>query len=236
LNWSYIFKNLPDNLDWRHFGIERVLVVSPVVGHLVSWAMGLPVHIMNAGINTQLYYYDPSAKQPMICYIKRKAAHISEIRKMLRARNPALVDNLEWRAIDGLPEEAYADVIRSSALFLNLSPAEGWITSCLEAMRSGTFVAGYNSVGGKDLLVGNGAAQNAILAPNQDYLTLCLRIEPFLKDLLVSDLLQWEHVRQNGLKLAARMTMETEENSIIAFWNTIVDGTRRPTGCLETNT
>lgn len=227
LNWDYIFKTLPDNLDWRHFGIERVLVVSPIVGQLVSWAMGLPVHILNSGINTQLYSFNPEIKRPRICYIKRKAACISEIRKMLRARNSDLIERLEWIAMEGLPERDYADLMQSSTLFLNLSPAEGWITSCLEAMGSGTFVAGYNSVGGKDLLIGNGNGQNAILAPNQDYMTLCLRIEPFLKDLLASNLQQWEHIRQNGLELAARMTMEAEENSIIAFWNNIVDVSRQ---------
>jgi hypothetical protein len=226
LNWDYIFKTLPDNLDWRHFGLERVLVVSPIVGQLVSWAMGLPVHILNSGINTQLYNYNPAIKRPRICYIKRKATCISEIRKMLRARNPAFIDKLEWIAMEGLPEQEYADLIRSSTLFLNLSPAEGWITSCLEAMGSGTFVAGYNSVGGKDLLIGNGNGQNAILAPNQDYMTLCQQIEPFLKDLLASNLQQWEHIRQSGLELAARMTMEAEENSIIAFWKNIVDVSR----------
>ncbi|MEJ2041362.1 MAG: DUF268 domain-containing protein, partial [Desulfosarcinaceae bacterium] len=86
LNWDYVFKTLPEGLDWRAFDIERALVVSPVIGHMISWSMQLPFHILDTSIDRDLYYYDPSCKKPVVVYIQRKAVCIDPLRKLRAAR------------------------------------------------------------------------------------------------------------------------------------------------------
>lgn len=219
LNWHYIFSTLPDGVDWRHMNIERVLVVSPIIGKLVSWAMGLPVHVLRSSIDHQRYYYEPHAKKPQIAYIKRKAHHVEKLRRLLGTRNRDFIKRIDWRGLEGLSEDRYAAEIRKSALFLNLSAAEGYPTSCLEAMAAGAMVAGYDAVGGREILCGHGADQNCILAPNGDYVSLAYALEPVLRDLLQGRSQGAAAIRSNARKAVSDITLENERQSLLSFWD-----------------
>ncbi len=219
LSWSYIFSNLPDNVDWRNFNIERVMVVCPVIGDLISWSMGLPIHLLDFAINPDLYHYRLEDKRNKIVYIQHKARDIDAFRRLLAARNPDYVNNFEWTALNGLSETEYAAQLREASIFLNLSTAEGLVTGCLEAMLAGCVVAGFNSIGGRDVLIGEGKRQNSIMAQNGDYVSLAYRIEPLLKDLLNNNRHSWETIIQNGISAVAQHTPAVEEKSVVDFWN-----------------
>ena len=219
LSWSYIFSNLPDNVDWRNFNIERVMVVCPVIGDLISWSMGLPIHLLDFAINPDFYYYRPQDKRNKIVYIQHKAKDIDAFRRLLAARNPDYVNKFEWTALTGLSETEYAAQVREASIFLNLSTAEGLVTGCLEAMLAGCVVAGYNSIGGQDVLIGDGNRQNCVMAQNGDYVSLAYRIEPLLKDLLNNNRHSWESIIQNGISTVAHHTPAVEEKSVVDFWN-----------------
>ena len=219
LSWSYIFSTLPDRMDWRDFNIERVLVVSPVIGEMISWSMGLPTHVIDFSINPDLYHYRPEIKTRKIVYIQNKAQDIDAFRRLLAARNPDYVNKFEWMALKDLNEADYAAQIREASIFLNLSTAEGLLNSCFEAMSAGCIIAGFNSVGGQDVLLGQGKGQNSILAPNGDYVSLAYRIEPLLKDLLDNNRQPWDPIIQSGIKGIAHHTPAAEEKSVVDFWN-----------------
>ena len=219
LSWSYIFSMLPDGMDWRNFNIERILVVCPTIGEMITWSMGLPTHLIDFAINPNLYHYRAENKKRQIAYIQNKARDIDAFRRLLSARNPNYVRHFEWVALKDLNETDYAVRIRESSIFLNLSTAEGLLNSCFEAMAAGCIVAGFNSVGGQDMLVGQGALQNSIVAQNGDYVSLAYRIEPLLQDLLNNNRQPWEQIIQNGINRAARHTPAAEEKSVIDFWN-----------------
>ena len=228
LNWDYIYKNLPDGVDWREFNIERVLAVSPVIGKMIHWAMRLPVHVLKSSIDRELYYADNAAKKPRIAYIARKTTQVGSLKRMLASRNPAYVQKIEWSGLEGLPQTAYAAKIREASIFLNLSMAEGYPTSCLEAMAAGTLVAGYDSVGGRDVLSGSGGGQNSLLAPMGDYVSLAFALEPVLDALLAGPLLEWESVLNNASRTVGDLTLENEAGSLIAFWSGICSGVVEP--------
>ena len=221
LSWSYIFSMLPDGMDWRGFNIERVLVVCPYIGEMISWSMGLPTHLIDFAINPDLYHYRPEIKKRKIAYIQHKARDIDAFRRLLAARNPDYVNSFEWTALRDFNEADYAAQIRESSIFLNLSTAEGLLNSCFEAMSAGCIIAGFHSVGGQDVLIGEGERQNSILAENGDYVSLAYRIEPLLKDLLKNKRQPWEPIIQNGLQGLARHTPDAEEKSVVDFWNHI---------------
>ena len=224
LNWKYIYSS-PGSLrddDWRTFGVRHVLVNSPFIGEMVEWAMHIPWHLTTMGIDPTLYQYVPGAKVPQISYIARKAPAVQELQTLLRSRNPAYVNALAWKALSGLSQADYAREIRRSQLFLNLSHAEGFPFSLVEAMRAGTLVAGYNSVGGQRELVGDGPRQNCILAENLDYVTLARRLELLLDDMLRGDLSRWAPVIQNGIELSRPFTLEEEERTACQAWQEIL--------------
>jgi len=219
LSWSYIFSTLPDGMDWRDFNIERVLVVCPAIGEMISWSMGLPTHLIDFAINPDLYHFRPENKKRKIAYIQHKAKDIDAFRRLLAARNPDYVRKFEWVALKDLNEADYAARIRESSIFLNLSIAEGLLNSCFEAMSAGCIVAGFNSVGGQAELVGEGDGQNSILAPNGDYVSLSYKIEPLVRDLLDKNRQPWERIILNGIKRIAHHTPAAEEKSVIDFWH-----------------
>lgn len=221
LSWCYVYDNLPDGTDWRTLKVERVLTNSSVIGEFIAWAMRLPVHLFRWGINPQLYYYSPQEKTRQLTYILRKAGAMHELMRLLRSRDPRFIDQFTWKGLEGLDEADYAREVRRSAIFLNMSQAEGLCCSVLEAMRSGTLVAGFNSVGGKRDLIGDGDGQNCILAENLDYITLAYKMEPLLNDLLADNLSRWERIRDNAMAATAPYTPEAEEQSVLAMWKNI---------------
>ncbi len=95
-------------------------------------------------------------------------------------------------------------------------------------MSTGAIVAGFNSVGGQNMLVGYGNNQHCILAENGDYATLAYRVEPLFKDLLSGDMRPWQRIVDAGRNLAAPHTPEAEEKSVMAFWKSVLDNTRYP--------
>jgi hypothetical protein len=224
LNWDYIFKALPPGTDWRAFNIERVIAVSSPIAQMVSWSMGLPTHVLESSIDHRLYYFDRSNKQPHVVFIARKATHADRLKGLLGARNPAFTHDFKWMGLDGFSEKEYADHIRRAAVFLNLSMAEGYPTSCLEAMASGTLVAGYRSMGADTLLCGQGPGQNCLLTPIGDYPALAFALEPFLTALCNGEMSMWNQVLSNGLETVSGLTAEAEAHVLISFWQEICSG------------
>jgi glycosyltransferase involved in cell wall biosynthesis len=222
LSWVYVYSTLPDGVDWRNFNIERVLAFSPVIADMIHWSMGLPVHLLASSIDHHLYHYDSTAKQMQISYIHRKAEHVTKLQAMLASRNPDYLNKFKWVELDGLSQEAYAAQIRRSAIFLVTSLAEGFPTSCLEAMAAGALVAGYDAVGGKEILSPNGRGQTAILAPNGDYAALAYKLAPALNDFLAGQPNQWHPMIERGRQTAFHHTPEKETSSLLAFWKGVL--------------
>jgi len=218
LSWSYLFETLPDKKDWRHFNIERAMVVSPFIGKLIQWSMKIPVHFIVAGLNNSLYFHKPETKKKWISYIQRKADIVPYLKRILFARNPKYLEQIQWIPLENYSEKDYAAIIRQSSIFLNVSTAEGLVSSCLKAMRCGTIVAGFDSIGGVDTLTGVGPYQNSILAQTGDYISLAYALEPLLIDLLSGHLTRWKKIIENGLKTTAQYTYEAEEKSLVEFW------------------
>jgi len=218
LSWSYLFETLPDNKDWRHFNIERAIVVSPFIGKLIQWSMNIPVHLIIAGLNDALYFQDRSAKKIWISYIQRKANLVPYLKRILYARNPNYLNMIQWIPLENYSEKDYAAIIRQSSIFLNISTAEGLVSSCLKAMRCGTIVAGFDSIGGVDTLKGAGPDQNSILAQTGDYISLAYALEPLLIDLISGHFNQWGFLIENGLQTTLKYTYQAEEKSLVEFW------------------
>ncbi len=224
LNWDYVYKDLEPGKNWRSFNIERVITVSAPIAEMITWAMDLPTHLLSSSIDTNLYYVDPGAKRPHVAYIARKGHHAELLKRLIDLRISEISHDLKWIGLHSLSEAEYAKEIRKSAVFLNLSMAEGYPTSCLEAMASGTLVAGYASIGKGSLLRGDGSGQNCLLAPIGDYISLAQTLAPLLEEMAAGNMGRWNPILSNGIKTASGLTEEKEERSLIEFWQTVRSG------------
>ncbi len=223
LNWRYPYRSLSGLDDWRTYGVERIITHSSFIGEFLTRAMSLPSHVVAWGIDPRLYYYRAEEKTAQIVFIRRKQDHVEELQRVLQSRNPAFIERIAWKGLHDLAEVDYARELRRSWVFLNLSHAEGLPCSLLKAMRAGTFVAGYNSVGGQRELIGDGERRNCILAENLDYPTLARRLEPLLTDLLAGNADGWAVLRENALAASAPYTPEAEEASVVGLWREILE-------------
>jgi hypothetical protein len=223
LNWRYVYSGLGDGCDWRDFNIERVITYSPHIGDFVAWAMGLPVHQFQISIDPQLYYCQPNEKMAQISFLTRKQGEMAELRRVLWSRNRRFIDEINWMGLDNLSEAEYARQIRRSSIFINMSPFEGLHIPVLEAMRSGTLVAGYNSVGTQREMIGAGEKQNCILAETMDYITLAQKLEPALLDLLGGNMNRWSGILKNGLDATTGYTPQAEDTSVLSMWTKILN-------------
>ena len=222
LSWKYVYQTLQDFQDWRAFNIQKVLVNSFFVGDMIRWAMNISTIHATIGVNPLLYKYEPEKKTAQVSFIKRKAICFEEFQRILYSRNPAFIEKITWRGMEGLDETDYAREIRQSRVFLNLSTAEGFPHSMMEAMRAGTLVAGYNSVGGQRELINSGPEQNCILAETMDYITLAQKLEPVLLDVINGNMNRWNTIIRNGVEYSKKFTPEEQERTVVLAWKEIL--------------
>lgn len=221
LNWDYVYKDLQPGSNWRTFNIERVITVSAPIAQMISWAMDLPTHVLSSGIDPDLYYVEPEAKRAHIVYIARKGAHADYLKRMLGSHNLIFRNKFKWIGLHKLSETEYSEEVRKAAVFLNLSMAEGYPTSCLEAMASGALVAGYASMGRGSPLIGEGPGRNCLLAPIGDYISLARALAPLLAEMAAGEMGRWNSILANGINTVSGLTLEAEERALIRFWRNI---------------
>jgi glycosyltransferase involved in cell wall biosynthesis len=184
------------------------------------------VHQLDFSVDPALYFA-PEGKERQIAWMGRKGVNVEPLKRALRSRRAAFVDALEWKGLDGLPRAAYAAEIRRSAVFLSLSSTEGIGISMVEAMGAGCLVAGYDGVGARGVVVGEGPERNAILVQGGDYASLAYALEPVLGALLAGNLSPWRGIVEAGQAMAARHTPESEARSVLEFWSrTLAEGPR----------
>jgi len=115
LNWSYIYNFLPDDEDWRDYGIERVITVSPFIKDFIEWSMDLPVNLVDSSIDPKLYYYKAEEKALQITFFHRKSIDlINPLKRIMRSKDSTFVSKIKWRGLNDLPLDRYAMEIRKS--------------------------------------------------------------------------------------------------------------------------
>ena len=222
LSWTYVFGGLPERVNWRNFNIERIIGDSEFTTEMVGWAMNLPSHCIVNQLNEKLYYRQPLAeKKKKIVFIKRKGQQVPLLMSILHSKNPDFIDKFQWLALDGLNEEDFASHVREASVFLNMSLAEGLAHSCFEAMRCGTILCGYSSIGGQRSFIGGGDQQNALIAETGDYLSLAWLMEPLLNDLLNDQYEEWQSILEQAYNDTLHMTSENFEKELISFWKKV---------------
>lgn len=235
LNLFCIYRVIANHIegyhDWKSIGIDFVLTNSKYTADFVSWAMRLPTYVVKSNIDPEYFFFEKEKKRLQIIFIHRKKGHVQILKRVLASRNKAFVEKFIWKGLEGLSINDYAQEVRASSIFLNLSLKGGFPTAGFEAMRSGTIYAGYNAGGGKGELIGDGDNQNCILAENDDYVALAQKLEPLLLDLIQNNAKlshNWQNIIANGLQLSDAHNPKTEQQSVLDFWAPYVTPDHQP--------
>jgi len=165
LSWAPAYNRLQPGERWQDLGVNHVITPSPLIQRYLAWSMDVTVTLIPEVVEATRYFYQPTLKQPQISYTTRKDPSGEWLRGLLTRKTPALTA-YTWTALRNLSEDEYAQHLRTSQLYLATTMQEGTHISVLEAMACSCLVVGYSGIGGKDYLVGDGAAQNAILVEN----------------------------------------------------------------------
>lgn len=219
LNWAYVFRSLKERVTWRDFNIERVLGASEYTTEMIAWAMKLPSHVIVNQINEKLYYRSPlESKKKKIVFISRKGQQVPLLMRALHSRNPDFINKFEWVGLEGVSEEEFARHVREASIFLNVSMEEGLAHACFEAMRSGTLLCGYSSIGGQRTFIGGGENQNSIISETGDYLSLAWLMEPLLEDLIEGNYSEWQTILDQAYSDTQHMNKENFHKQITTLW------------------
>lgn len=220
LSWSYIYENLETGYSWPDYGVVQAITNSNVVRGFIEWAMDIPVFKINVPVDHDIFHYDPEAKENMITYMAHRNNQGSLVEKIFQ-HPPRLSPVWKWSAINNLPLEKYAEILRRSNIFVTTGLKEGMPGPILEAMAAGAIIVGYGGVGGNEYIVPEGPDQNAFKVENHDYASLCRKLE------LVMSLIEYEDpiipmIRKNALDRVKSLTFEAEKDSLKEFWDNFI--------------
>lgn len=122
--------------------------------------------------------------------------------------------NWTFVPIDRKSEEEVAQILKSSAIFLNFSSQEGFGLPPLEALFCGCFVIGYHGQGGKEFMY----PTCTTLIENGDILDFAKAIEALASDFERNEKEMMAKGRENAEALRTKYSVEQEESDILNAW------------------
>lgn len=109
----------------------------------------LTIRRVRYGFDPNLFYFPSEPKKKQIAFMPRKNRQdVDQVINILRLRGT--VSDFELIAIDGMPEQQVAQVMRKSMMFLSFGHPEGCAMPPSEAMACGCVVVGYHGRGASE--------------------------------------------------------------------------------------
>jgi len=221
LSHSYIFPSIPLGESWKDYGVEAVITPSKTIKDLISWSMGIEnIFHIGTSIDHQIFNFDPKNKILKISYIKRKDSGTEIIEKIIKSKN-SIYRDIKFEKIEDLPLLDYAEVLKTSDIYITTSPHEGINRSVLEAMACGCICLGYHGIGSKDYICESGENQNFILAENMNYIELSKLLANTIDQILQKETVI-SKIRKNALTTASEFDQNSESDSVINFWSQFI--------------
>jgi hypothetical protein len=127
--------------------LAGILTVSQDSKNLLEHTFpGIPVHITRPVVDSSRFHPGSEPGRRFAYFPSRRTAEQHQLLHVLRERG------FDWEPvpISGMSETEVADTLRSCALFLSFSDADGFGLPPAEAMASGCYVVGYAGGGGTE--------------------------------------------------------------------------------------
>lgn len=204
--------------DWRHYGIEGVIVSTEKARDFLELAGWKSAPLVPCSID--LARFQPSLKKLQIAYMPRKRyLDASIIRFVLPRRFPELA-SVPWIELDGLHQNEVARILGETAVFLALGEHESLGLPALEAMSAGALVVGYHGDG--DLSLAE-ASSSALWASEPDQaVEMLARVLTWLRE----GSPEAERQLQVAHRYVMNYSIERRDRALLGCWKQIMD--KRP--------
>ena len=154
-NWAFLHSGLPHGVRWQQLPVKFIAVSQPV-----SWFLQEIAHLQVEGVvrpSLDGKLFAPSGKSGKtlrIAWMPRKNKALAEQIKTVTevALGGKNHPPLEWVEIHRMSQEAVAEELGKSHIFLCTGFPEGLALPPLEAMASGCLVVGFSGFGGWDYM------------------------------------------------------------------------------------
>jgi glycosyltransferase involved in cell wall biosynthesis len=221
-NVYFSFKGYPADprsiaFPYRARDVVATLVVSEDSKQFIQYAFpDVPVHRVRWSIDPFRFHVGDE-KERRIAYMPRRgAADAAHVLTTLAARNA--LDGYEIVRIEGVNDEAVAQCLRQTLIFLSLGYHEGLPLPPAEAMACGAIVVGYDGFGGREYML----PEFSFPVPTADLMQFATTLEHVLA--LHED--QPERLRERSLEAAAfiaeHYSPQQEERELLSAWSSVL--------------
>jgi len=126
--------------------------------------------------------------------------------------------NWEYLELKDFSHEEVSEIMKESALFINLNCLEGFNVTVTEAMAAGTVVLCYEAYSGKDYLKDK---ENAYVFPNNYVYPLINKLIELVRSY---DEMQNEfaNMRKNAYNTALKFTEQETEKALLSFYHKVL--------------
>ncbi len=205
-----ILHNVPEAIDYRALGYEGAMAVMPHICEIVADHFGLRPRLVPPFVAPHFFADESELTGPRPHklllvgkpeYLKAGYLDYDIARKVLQRQIDRLAEGggPRWQLMEpsGLSHRDFAQLMKQSALMLNVNTLESFNATVPEAMAAGCVVFCYEAYGGRDYLR---AGENAHVWPNN-------HIYPLLGQLC--DLLAHYEERQAQLAVMRKAAADT---------------------------
>lgn len=184
---------------------------------------GLKVLKVDPGVDGDVFTYNPLRnKKRIISCVQKSPPLLLTLYHALQSRAAAGLNNLkdfEWVFLSERTEQEVAGVLRDSLLFVFTAIEEGLGRMPVEAMSSGSLVAGFES------------------GPMKEYLPPESRFEvgdmkgmaEFIESVAASfpeSVSRWQHLSEVGRQNSLAYSLKRQETSVVGAWEQILSAAR----------
>ena len=183
-----ILKDFARAIDYSDLGFSFCLAVLPHVKEIVDQHYGLEAHIVPPYVAPYFLATDSELDTPrkrtIVLYANRSYTEAGYpdfgiVRAILERAVTDELRDWELRTLEGLSHEATAELLKESAILVNVNVLEAFNTTVPEAMAAGCIAVCYDAYGGRDFLVNN---QNSFCFPNNHVYPLVNKVLRLARD------------------------------------------------------
>lgn len=202
---------------YRDPDLLGVLTVSADSRRYLAYAFPeAPLFRIRPSIDPAVFYPAPG-KLDQIAYMPRKFSEdIRQVLNLLKFRG--VLQEYRLAAMEGIPPDEVARVLRQSKVFLHFAAQEGFGLPAAEAMACGCPVVGFHGQGGREFL----RRPFAWPTPAGDAVSLCAAVEKVLDGWRRAPAAMERQGQAAAAFIAGRYSPERERAELLKAWREIL--------------
>lgn len=209
-NWPQLYKRMKPKdtkKGYTDLGYDKVMYCGDYIGSQLDREPADKLHLVRNYIDHEKFVppATPHDNKHVMALPRKHPKELETIQAKLKEHN------IEFRLVDGVPEEQIIREYQQADIFLATGYPEGFGLPPMEAMACGCAVVGYTGKGANEFMIDG---DTALVAEDGNTNEAAEKLLQLVKD---SDLK--ERLRNEGGKRARTYTREQTTDALLAFYN-----------------